>query len=324
MRLENFDKLIECYDDGKYPEDTYREIIRETRHQGLSERNLKLAILWKYGKYNQFTQGKKYPSQYDKIISRINKNLSESNEIVLSELPRDEKISKLKHALDRILDRIVTKAWIAHIYFPETCRIIDQHNFRAMRYFLFDKKPSPKQKLALINILPSTWDDIHEFEQFFEELKAQNPYLDDRSLDKYLMVYGKRLKAQLKADVDYPRVNVRLARSSKVSTSGVLTLETWGGRSSFRYNGSVDDGTLILYGNKPFRYYVPANDYEDLLEHFGGRVISCGTSRTEPPRGSLGEWLQDKVCKTALASYVGSILVTEGYALKRGDRIEFL
>ena len=51
--------------------------------------------------------------------------------------------------------------------------------------------------------------------------------------------------------------------------------------------------------------------------------MDCGTSRTDPQLGSLGEWLKEKVSKTATASYVGAILVNEGYAKKRGSRIEF-
>ena len=40
--------------------------------------------------------------------------------------------------------------------------------------------------------------------------------------------------------------------------------------------------------------------------------------------GSVGEWLQNNVTKTAIASYVGAILIHEGYAVKgKGAEIEF-
>jgi hypothetical protein len=51
-----------------------------------------------------------------------------------------------------------------------------------------------------------------------------------------------------------------------------------------------------------------------LLGHFGGCTVDIGTSRDNPTEGSVGEWLQTHVCKTAIASYVGAILVEEGYA----------
>jgi hypothetical protein len=46
--------------------------------------------------------------------------------------------------------------------------------------------------------------------------------------------------------------------------------------------------------------------------------VDIGTSRTDPPRGSVGEWLQLNVSKRAIASYVGPILIAEGYAEKAG------
>ena len=99
-------------------------------------------------------------------------------------------------------------------------------------------------------------------------------------------------------------------------------LPTWGGRSSFSYVGSVETGTRITYGSG-FVTNVSAVQYQKLLNHFKGKRVPCGTSRTKPPRGSLGEWLMENVTKTAAASYVGRILVWEGYAIKLGSDIQF-
>ena len=47
-----------------------------------------------------------------------------------------------------------------------------------------------------------------------------------------------------------------------------------------------------------------------------------------PPCESVGKWLQDKVTRTAMASYVAPILVEEGYAEQVADgrrlRIHFV
>ena len=82
------------------------------------------------------------------------------------------------------------------------------------------------------------------------------------------------------------------------------TLPTWRKRSEFTYSGSVQDGTRIYYGSKPWEAYVSAEKYQELLRHFKEKGVPCGTSRDEPPSGSLGEWLQQNVTKTAIASYV--------------------
>jgi hypothetical protein len=91
-------------------------------------------------------------------------------------------------------------------------------------------------------------------------------------------------------------------------------LPTWRGLR-FRYEGSVATGTLIQYGGG-FRYEMPITgpQYRNLLMAFSGREVSIGTSRTAPPDRSLGAWLKSNVTKTAVASYVGPILVEEDYA----------
>ena len=94
-----------------------------------------------------------------------------------------------------------------------------------------------------------------------------------------------------------------------------VTLRTWAGRSSFVYDGSVVNGTEIGYGeNYRWRMTISRDKYKALLRHFKNRIVDIGTSRTNPPKSSLGAWLQNNVTMTATASYVGPILVHEGYA----------
>ena len=94
--------------------------------------------------------------------------------------------------------------------------------------------------------------------------------------------------------------------------------ETWGGRSHFRYSGSVGTGTEIVFGRGDWKAKVSAEDYIALRRHFLGRTVNIGTSRTEPPSGSLGEWLKENVTQAAIACYVGPILIVEGYAKRVG------
>jgi hypothetical protein len=96
-------------------------------------------------------------------------------------------------------------------------------------------------------------------------------------------------------------------------------LSSWAGRSQFKYTGSVKQGTSISYG-KQFQYtqFVSSSQYDALLNNFQGQTVDIGTSRDNAPRGSVGEWLQSNVTKTAIASYVGPILIEEAYAEKAG------
>ena len=95
-------------------------------------------------------------------------------------------------------------------------------------------------------------------------------------------------------------------------------MKTWAGRSKFKYDGSVDTGTRIFFGKNSYSVSVSKNQYDRLRQRFLNQTVDIGTSRDNPPQGSLGTWLQKNVTKTAIASYVGPILIEEGYAEKIG------
>ncbi len=92
-------------------------------------------------------------------------------------------------------------------------------------------------------------------------------------------------------------------------------LKTWGGKSSFKYSGSVKEGTKIFFGSG-HTVNISAEKYLQLLNHFSGRTVKIGTSRTTRCGDSVGQWLVENVTKTAIASYIGAILIEEGYAEK--------
>ncbi|MCR6514436.1 hypothetical protein M4I33_06010 [Clostridium sp. LY3-2] len=92
-------------------------------------------------------------------------------------------------------------------------------------------------------------------------------------------------------------------------------LLTWGGKSEFSYIGSIKLGTVIYYGNDNC-VSVTKEQYKDMLEEFNGSTVPIGTSRNKASGVSLGYWLQENITKTAIASYVGKILLYEGYAIK--------
>ena len=103
-------------------------------------------------------------------------------------------------------------------------------------------------------------------------------------------------------------------------------LATWAGRSKFEYEGSVSVGTKIRYG-RGWSVSVSAEQYQALLKHFRSAEAEMGTSRDAAPEGSVGAWLQENVTKSAIASYVGPILLDEGYAERvagHSSRIRFV
>jgi hypothetical protein len=100
-------------------------------------------------------------------------------------------------------------------------------------------------------------------------------------------------------------------------------LKTWGGSSTFSFKGSVATGTEISFGKSNAVVKITKEQFEQLLTAFRGKRVKAGTSRDMAPAGSLGHWLQQNITRTATASYVGAILVDEGYAEKEGTMIVF-
>lgn len=101
-------------------------------------------------------------------------------------------------------------------------------------------------------------------------------------------------------------------------------LPTWTGRSTFEYD-RASDGSITLHYGKGCVYCVrvPGAKLQQLLSTFAGREVPIGTSKTDPPKSSLGFWLQQNVTKTAIASYVGPLLIKLGYA-QRGSRADLI
>jgi hypothetical protein len=96
-----------------------------------------------------------------------------------------------------------------------------------------------------------------------------------------------------------------------------VTFSTLGGRSSFDVAGSVYSGVRIWYGkDKRNKAAVTADQFDALLEHFGGDTVLVGNGRRNRPVGSIGAWLQEHVTRAVIASYVAKILIEEGLAEK--------
>ncbi|MEH7356841.1 hypothetical protein V7150_25370 [Neobacillus drentensis] len=83
-------------------------------------------------------------------------------------------------------------------------------------------------------------------------------------------------------------------------------------KKPFKYisNGNKE----IFFGKSSSPVKLSKEQYTKLLDTFKGRTVTIGTSRTDPPKDSLGEWLMNNITKTAIASYIVPILLMEGHA----------
>jgi hypothetical protein len=99
-----------------------------------------------------------------------------------------------------------------------------------------------------------------------------------------------------------------------------MRLKTWSGRSEFTYEGSIDTGVVINYGSEGACQRLSKAQLSALLKHFRGSTVNIGTSRDTAPTNSLGKWLQENVTPTAIASYIGPMLIDQGWAKKGPGR----
>ena len=106
--------------------------------------------------------------------------------------------------------------------------------------------------------------------------------------------------------------------------SGYIEIPTWGGKASFKYNGSVAEGTEIRFG-KSSKAKVSRAQYSRLMKEFKGKSINVASSFSSTPKeGTLEEWLKKNVTKVSISTYVASILKNEGYAVRNSQgQIDF-
>jgi len=87
------------------------------------------------------------------------------------------------------------------------------------------------------------------------------------------------------------------------------------GKATFRVRGCILDDVEIWPGKMRYPIKFPKAFWEELLAHFQEGEVAVGGSFDGPERGSLGEFIQQKI-KTKMnpAVYVAALLSDEGYA----------
>lgn len=93
------------------------------------------------------------------------------------------------------------------------------------------------------------------------------------------------------------------------------------GRAKFRVSGSIAAGADIWPGKMQYPIKFPKNFMDAMLEHFRDTEVPVGGKFDDPGRGSLGEFIQQRL-KTKMnpAVYLTALLIDEGYAdpVRRG------
>ncbi|WP_409271506.1 hypothetical protein V1499_18525 [Neobacillus sp. SCS-31] len=88
---------------------------------------------------------------------------------------------------------------------------------------------------------------------------------------------------------------------------------------SFKYKGSVEEGTMIYFGHNNYEF-IDRELYKELLHTFSGKRVLIGEPTLKNPTAeSMGTWLKSKVKARAMYSYIAPVLIKEEYAFLPDD-----
>lgn len=182
------------YDSGKYPSDVYSNVraafLKPAR---VRTEQLRDALLWKYGHLRK-SKSARIPPAHERLITDIQRLWPR----LARELPKGpgDAFAFLDSRIGGST-RFITVAFLVHLLHEEKIPIIDQHNFRAVNSLIRQVRPTWRAKRK-----PSQYADLVLLAAFMVGVIAAWNRLEpsttpDRSaLDRFLMVYGKDLKAR--------------------------------------------------------------------------------------------------------------------------------
>jgi hypothetical protein len=176
--------LVRKYEAKKYNEDTYNDLrVRFTTPKALEMEDIEDALAWKYGKKDRAILHKN--PRHRPII----KDLTRIWPQYLSKEPGSAKSTYEYFHRELGESRFISVSFLSHLLFPSEVPIVDQHNLRALRYFLgiggvensikrVDKK--------------NGWKEIQTLRDFIVLFATKNSRTE-RDFDKYLMMFGKHV-----------------------------------------------------------------------------------------------------------------------------------
>ena len=180
------------YDRRKYWPSVYDSVRRRFgRGARVPKETIRDALMWKWGHLGKPV----IPSAHSALIVDIQKGWSET----VADLPNGpaDAFAVLNERFGP--QRFVTIAFLLHLVRPADVPIVDQHNFRAVNWFMREVRPGWRMKA-----MPTRYRDLETVSTFMASvLTAWRQCMpvsapSRRTLDRFLMMYGKALKAARK------------------------------------------------------------------------------------------------------------------------------
>ncbi len=188
----HFDDYLKGYSERKYPPSDYDKLLCAFgAPRDLDAENIRLAIRWKFGHLGK----SRIPSKHEALILELQRKWPEfaSHSVLFGSA------EALFGHLRRVVGgahRYITVSFLMHLLRPNEIPIIDQHNYRAMNHFLGQVRPTWLSKSA-----PTNYADLIALSEFMKGVRCHWNTVDpvtvpsERNLDRFLMMFGKALKA---------------------------------------------------------------------------------------------------------------------------------
>ena len=151
---EDFLLYYNKYDFSKYSEDDYKIFQNDFSSLNSKNKSIEKALKWKWGHAGK----NNFPSDQKALIKEVESNWKNFSLKKFTN-PQDT-FDYWKNIFNRNTTYITT-VYITHLVHYSEIPIIDQHNYRAMNYFikLINSDYHAKKK-------PSNWNDLMNFKQF--------------------------------------------------------------------------------------------------------------------------------------------------------------
>jgi hypothetical protein len=175
-----YTELLGKYEEEKYNEQEYERLCSTFKSpEKIVNKDIEDALAWKYGKtHENLLKNPKYESIISSFVDGWSSFLEEntaSGDAVFN------------YWNERIGSSFISVAFIAHLIYPEEIPIVDQHTFRAIRYFLGQVGFAHG-----VRKVPGSIDEIHTLKEFVNSF-AIRKNVSLREFDKYLMMFGKHV-----------------------------------------------------------------------------------------------------------------------------------
>lgn len=170
------------YDYSKYPANALEYLQGAFSERRIRAGDISQALLWKWGHIGKHN----YPLRHRNLIGD-----AEGYRQELLSRPAADKSSQTFEFWSRALGhstRFISRAFLTHLQHHAELAIIDQHNWRAMRWLLAECRYG-----VLVSKLPHSYNDLLALSGFVRLLSENLATPTDR-VDRFLMMFGKSLK----------------------------------------------------------------------------------------------------------------------------------